>query len=263
MSSQCLQEIGKNRLVNGFALILTNDYAELGKLPTLNGTRIDGRKMRKSLELLNFETHWEHNATAAATLNVVSAAARCHYIPNYRRIIFVFSGHGTSNHSLYAQDGKIVNFEEILKAFYPECNPRLGAIPKLFFIDACRGPRSTRPVLVSKGVQDTTLKVPEKSNFVIAYSTMPEHKSHEQVDKGGIWIDILAEKLSTTEASILDILTIVNYNLCLMFQSSTFDVFQQPELISRLNEEVNLLREARPAQGTVTLCYERVYHKFK
>ena len=244
---------GQNPRVNGFALILTNDYEGMSdKLPALKGTRIDGRKMRDTMQELNFEAHWEHNASVTVTRRLIREAARCQYLPNYRRLVFVFSGHGTTNHFLYTQDGKDINFHNVLTEFYPDHSPQIGAVPKLFFIDACRGPQHTQPVLVCKGGHDVTLKVPEKSNFLVAYSTMPEHRAHELEGQGSIWINILADELKSTEASVLDVLTLVNRRLCSDFHNK-LGLFQQPELVSRLNEEVHLLAEAKQVHGII-LC---------
>lgn len=242
---------GQNPGVNGFALIVTNDYLAGGgtahPLPPLNGARTDGKKMSETMEKLNFETRWEHNASAAMTRKIVRETARCRYLPNYKRLGFIFSGHGTTNHTLYGQDGKHINFHDIMKEFYPDHSPQVGTIPKLFFIDACRGSRHTEPALVCKGGHDVTLRVPEQSNFLVAYSTMPGHKAHEG-RQGGIWMNILAEKLRTTEASVLDVLTAVNTQLSAEFHTED-GVFQQPELVSRLNEEVHLLRESKNVVG--------------
>ena len=251
---------GQNPRVNGLALIFTNDYGEVGAsshLPTLSGARVDGRKMCETMELLNFETHWERNATATVTRRLVRETARCQCLPNYKRLVFIFSGHGTTKHFLYTQDGKQVNFHDIMKQFYPGQSPHLGAIPKLFFIDACRGSLQTQPVLVTKGGHDVSLKVPEQSNFLVAYSTMPDHRAHESKETGGIWMNILAEKLRTTDASVLDVLTKVNTELCREFHTDQVGCYQQPELVSRLNEEVHLLREAKAVNGmciALALC---------
>ena len=158
-------------------------------LPTLSGARVDGRKMCETMELLNFETHWERNATATVTRRLVRETARCQYLSNYKRLVFIFSGHGTTKHCLYTQDGKQVNFHDIMKQFYPGQSPHLGAIPKLFFIDACRGSLQTQAVLVTKGGHDVSLKVPEQSNFLVAYSTMPDHRAHESKETGGSYLD--------------------------------------------------------------------------
>ena len=73
----------------------------------------------------------------------------------------------------------------------------------------------------------------------MAYSTMPEHKAHELEGQGGIWINILAEKLKTTDASVLDVLTAVNVTLSSDFHSDT-GVYQQPELDSMCRDGIRM-----------------------
>ena len=254
MCSPFIFSAGRNHRVNGFALILTNDYLESeGRLQHLKGAFLDGKTMLETMKMLNFETHWEHNATAAATMRLVREASSIQYLPNYKRLVFVFSGHGTAEHCLYSQDGKHVNLEDVMKQFFPGQSPHLGTIPKLFFIDACRGSRQPQSILVTKGAHDVTLKVPEQSNFLVAYSTMPEYRAYELSGQGGVWMNILAKKLKNTKASILDVLTAVNTELCLHFHPET-GCFQQPEFVSRLNEEVNLLCEAERKLGDCMEC---------
>ena len=85
---------------------------------------------------------------------------------------------------------------------------------------------------------------------------MPDHRAHESKETGGIWMNILAEKLRTTDASVLDVLTKVNTELCREFHTDQVGCYQQPELVSRLNEEVHLLREARAVNEEVHLLRE-------
>lgn len=157
-------EHGKDPLVNGFALILTNDYIGVSGLPVLRGTKMDGSKMRDSMEFLNFETG-EHNAPSELVFKLVREAAKCKYLSNYRRLVFIFSGHGNSQHCIYAQDGRTINLNDIMKQYYPDQSRHNGALPKLFIIDACRGSREALHVLVEKGGCDVSLMVPERSNF--------------------------------------------------------------------------------------------------
>ena len=75
-------------------------------------------------------------------------------------------------------------------------------------------------------------------------------------------MNILAEKLRTTDASVLDVLTKVNTELCREFHMDQVGCYQQPELVSRLNEEVHLLREAKGVNGmciALALCRAKEY----
>lgn len=250
-------ERGQNPHVNGYALILTNDYTEVSSLPGLKGTQIDGLRMQETMKCLNFETHWEHNAPSHLVFKLVREAAKCKYLLNYRRLVFIFSGHGNSKHCIYAQDGKDINLNDVMKQYYPDQSPHNGSLPKLFFIDACRGSREALPVLIKKGGRDVSLMVPERSNFLVAYSTMPDYRAYESREEGGIWMAILAEMLKTTEASLLDVLTKVNVRLSAQYHRDQAGCYQQPELISRLNEEVYLLREARSNKSGKFVSYPR------
>lgn len=243
----------RNPTANGLALIFSNEYMKTPHWDTLTGTMIDAESMKSTFECLNFAVHYNSNTTRKELLDILHVVASYKKYPSsYRRIVVVFSGHGTINQQLITEEGEPITVEEMLAVFYPETAPNLGGIPKLFFIDACRGDTGDPGVVVPKGCEDVTLRVPHHGNFLIAYSTMPNYKSFEQKGKGGIWMTSLAAKLRDEDASVLDILTKVNEELIARFQSLEMQMcVQQPELHSCLNEEVNLWREAVQATTTV------------
>ena len=248
--SDVLEVIQENQTANGLALILTNSYDTCHRLDTLTGTRSDGDSMKKSFQTLNFSTCHHHNLPKEATLQLLYSVANYHqFPPTYRRIAFIFSGHGAADHKLYTGEGETINVKDILTAFFPERAPRSGNIAKLFFIDACRGKQSNSGVIVSRsGREIQTLTVPKHGNFLVAYSTIPDHLSYEERAKGGIWITSLADKLCHRNASVHDILSEVNSELISKYQKDCYANFvQQPEFISRLNEKVNLFAEAKSA----------------
>ena len=156
---------------------------------------------------------------------------------------------------IYTGDGETVNVLDILCAFLPERTPQNGSIAKLFFIDACCGKQANTGLIVPRGGKEMeTLRIPKQGNFFLAYSTTPNHLSYEERPKGGIWITTLAEKLCHRNASVPDVLIEVNQELILKYQKSSYAFFiQQPEFISRLNEPVNLFRDAQDAVKTLTL----------
>lgn len=245
-----LQVIQDNQTANGLAVILTNSYEGCSRLETLSGTKADGERMRGSFQLLNFSTHHEHNLPKAATMQLLYNVANCkEFPPTYRRVVFVFSGHGGADHKLYTSDGETVKVSDILSAFFPERAPLNGNMAKLFFIDACRGKQANSGVIVARsGREIETLTIPKQGNFLVAYSTIPDHLSYEERSKGGIWISALAEKLCKRNASVHDVLSEVNRELVNKYQKASYAGFvQQPEFISRLNEPVNLFREAQEA----------------
>lgn len=239
---------------SGLAVIFSNDYKAakgVHGLKELTGTVEDGKKMENCFESLNFATYYDRNVSRKGMLDVITHVAKyTRYPPSYKRIVIVFSGHGTTGQKLYTNDAGTVNIEELLAPFDPTRAPAIGNIPKLFFIDACRGDCDNPGSVVPRGgkVLDT-LKVPQKGNFLVAYSTLPEYKSYEE-KKGGIWITTLAEKLRSKSKSVCDILTEVNTELLKKYQDGVYRGYiQQPEFVSRLNEVVNFRAEAQKARG--------------
>ena len=241
---------------NGIAVIFSNDYqsATAGRhsLKELSGTEEDGKKMEHCFESLNFATYYDHNVSRKGMLDVVSyIAGYTRYPTSYKRIVVVFSGHGTSGQTLYTNDSKTVKVEDIIAPFDPARAPVIGNIPKLFFIDACRGDAANPGTMVPKGAKVLdTLNVPQKGNFLVAYSTLPEYKAYEESKKGGVWITTLAEILRSKSKSVCDILTEVNKTLVTKYQEEIFKGYiQQPEFVSSLNEVVNFRAEAQKARG--------------
>ncbi len=240
----------------GFALIVSNDYSatphELS-LPVLTGTRKDAQQMAEAFKALGIVTICEHNLTRLRLMQLVYETAQCtNYPRNSTCIAFVFSGHGYEKNHLYTQDGKKVKIEQIVEQFLPRRAPVIGNIPKLFFIDACRGDQEMQSITIPKGApglrakggKGISLEVPPEGNYLLAYSTMPCYRSYESQGEGGIWMTTLAARLRLAAGrgeSVEDILTAVNEDLMQRYQSPEWKTnVQQPEKISRLNKRVYL-----------------------
>lgn len=238
----------------GLAIIISNDYTST-RHSELPGTQIDAIKMKDTFARLKYATVCRHNIkTLELNSLLVEASRNVHYPPNYKRIVFVFAGHGNHNNCLFMQDGKETHVKSIIKFFLPIEAQHLAHIPKLFFIDACRGD-SIDPGCIagchvsckSRGGEPlTNLLLPSKGNYLLAYSTTSGYQSYEMKDKGGMWLRILAENLRASRKSVLDVLTEVNRALIETYQDASHDCIyiQQPELYSTLNETVSFLVEA-------------------
>ena len=264
-SRSILETIQGQPEANGLALIITNDYCDCHGLDTLSGTREDGERMYQAFQHLKFATHWETNVTSSRLEQLIYDATHYEYyshdqLRNYKCIAFVFSGHGCKKEHIYMQDGKTVDTDEnIVKPFLPKSTRKIGNLPKLFFIDACRGKEDIEPVVVPRGsgketepkavergvTEEQDSRVTPEGNYLIAYSTMPEHKSYELQGKGGIWMTTLTDKLCTSHDSIEDILTMVNEEMMEKYQKAGQPPMQQPERRSRLNKKVFLFPGGR------------------
>ena len=215
--------------------------------------------MNSAFQFLKFATVRQHNVTRGKLMQLLSDISRCPSYPtSYKCIAFVFSGHGLDANQLYMQDGSLITVGSIVESLLPKRAPQLGTIPKLFFIDACRGPSSGRvQEPLQKGGVDATLCVPPEGNFLIAYSTMPYYRSYQLKGEGGLWMKYLAEKLRTSNQSIQDILSETNQELMEVFQAPEFQQSMiQPGCISRLHGRLCLQPEgtAAPPRGRNCIC---------
>ena len=240
--AQLVKEHGQ---ANGLVIVISNDYSHTEGLSTLNGTIKDNRNMRNTFQKLNFAVISEHNVTYSRMLALITSVVSFEsYPPSYRRIVFVFSGHGTDNFLLYTSDSKrtTISTEYILEQFSEA--PRLARIPKLFFIDACRGDEVNPGRLVAKGGKNMSEIIPAGGSWLLAYSTLPKQKSYEETGKGGVWMSRLAERIRTDDSSINDILTTVNEEMMAFYRDNISYPLQQPEFRSRLNQCIFFLKEA-------------------
>ena len=249
----------------GIAIIIANDYdnktcKEL-KLKTLEGPFKDARKAESVFRSFHTICYTLVNRTACQTMQALLAAASYPYPDTFKWIVFIFSGHGQSELALYAQDGSTILIQVIIDLFQPESTPQNGNIPKLFFIDACRGNEETNTVLVSRGEKGgapiprggktlETLRLPTKCNTLVGYSTLPRKIAYE-ADNGGLWMSFLLDRLEKQDNSVVEILTEVNGDVVQHCQDVK-DKMQAPEYRSTLLQNVWFKKEveARRQIGT-------------
>ena len=241
------ESILRRPVANGLAIIIANENSSDPSHRPLDGARRDLENMKETFEVLRFATLPILNASKEQVLAAVRAAAKYKkYPPSYKRIAFAFSGHGDKN-VVYAHDGAI-GTNQLYEPLQPKNAPHLADIPKLFFMDACRGPNEDRGVeVVARGKTEPSrdrIVVPSYGNYVLAFSTMPNMQAYEVKDVGGLWMNIVSRQLRTNRKSILDVLTEVNHELLKEFHCRGFEVYQQPVLESTINKTFGLLEEA-------------------
>lgn len=133
------QKVAKHHKARGLAVIVTNDYIGT-ELADLHKTDDDGREMDSVFNELKFVTHWAKNVTTTQHQQIIDGIIKSDHPDSngyYKCIAYIFSGHGDENGSLYLQDGGEVNLvKDVIEKL---SEPKLAHIPKLFFIDACRG----------------------------------------------------------------------------------------------------------------------------
>ena len=253
--------VRQNPTKRGLAVIITNDYAS-SSLKTLIGTRKDGDRMQLAFNTLNIATYWKQNVACEALRKILREVAQLTPSKTYGSVSFVFAGHGANTGEVYMQDGGKMYIQEIIDSLLPTQAPNIGSIPKLFFIDACRGSNPIKPVMVPRsghqverdvqyrGATDMKMVlVPPNGNILVAYSTITNFRSFEGDKEGGVWMKALAEKLTSSKESIEVVLTEVREYLHATYQDPQWrDYMQMPETINTLLRKV-YLNPSVPSRG--------------
>lgn len=243
--------VAANPTANGLAIIVANERSCRREHRPLLGTVKDLDAITKAFESLRFATLPFRNASGQQIIEVVQTTSVCRYPDSYQRLAFVFSGHGDQG-CIYSHDMGIKLQDYIFDPWMPKKAPHLADIPKLFFLDACRGN------VVDPGVRvmqyyDPNAPVPKGTpsigNYLLAYSTMPTMQAFEQPAAGGYWMQHLARELQNNgniECSLNDILTKVNKSVLEEMERDHCQFIQQPVLESALHDIIYPLKEARP-----------------
>lgn len=269
MAEAAVQEIKVSPTSRGLAVIITNDYVG-ARHTDLKGTHSDGERMKEAFEALNFDVCWKENVNQNDIQRLWGeiSSFRFESVKHYECMAFVFSGHGEPE----GHDGKLIMQDDtridicadFIAPVLPGNAEMIGDIPKIFFIDACRGdevtgtvdvpikdggatrkgsPSNADPTISRKGCYKIDLqKIPAKGSCLIAYSTLPGCKSNEYTGdfKGSLWLRFLAKRLKVTgDASIEDLLTDVNEDLLAHCREHKLEI-QQPEKLVRLNRRLKL-----------------------
>ena len=129
----------------GLAILVTCTYKRARGLKPLPETAKDAKEMRKTFNYFNYRIHELQNPTKGEIkrfLRKISNYLKTYNGPVENKVImFAFSGHGCSG-GKYGKictngGGQLDVDEEVL---FPLTTPATAfQIPKLFFIDACRG----------------------------------------------------------------------------------------------------------------------------
>ena len=235
----------------GLALIIGNTYTrkvdrsakDCKQLLKLNGPRKDSEVMKEAFEYLRFLTIVRHDLTLDETSSLLQLLAQHRYPEACKRFVLTFSGHGGDGF-VCCEDGRPMKISDIVTLFSPTDNKSLAGVPRLFFFDACRGESLDQGVVARGGEGEWQSRIPSTGDVLVAYATTTGYKAFEQFG-GGLWTSILAKKLVTSLSSIYDILTEVNKELIAKIQNlPQAPSFQQPELVGRLNDIINLLQES-------------------
>jgi hypothetical protein len=194
----------------GLALIVTCDYG--GELP---GANRDGEEMYKTLhDHFGYNVHYLKNEQATRKAILEKLKEIEHYLTrcgklkptttNGRRkaIVFAFAGHGNNkdgcDYIKTYNGGEVMVMEDIVGAFLNPRTKDVLPIPKLFFIDTCRGGQQL--AAINRNSESTEV------NYRMDYSTIPDHVA----PAASRWTPLIAQKLRQHDISLADVMAKVN-----------------------------------------------------
>lgn len=254
---------------NGLAILIgcTRSYRKDQK--PLQGVSRDLDSLEKTCKHLMFAVLCLKDPSSEQIKKVIKHVSRfdkegLRLPPSWKRIIVTFSGHGErlgERSCLCAKDDSVDIQADIVDPLLPVNAKHVAQLPKLFFIDACRGDKQDDgmeivvwPPSQPEGFQARgSPRVSSKGNYLLACSTLIDYQSFEDPNFGGIWMQLLCAGLvdaNNIDKSIYDVLTEVNGKMEKWCNENNQPV-QQPILQSALNEEIKLLKEA---QGIAVYC---------
>ena len=205
---------------------------------TLDRTDTDAERMKTTFTNLGYNVVQLQNkkATKSAIENTLQQLSE--YLDQYKgqmdkALVFAFSGHGDSKNIIISHDrGRLSVKKDILPYFVSHRN--IYDIPKIFFIDACRGSYELTKMAYTI-VDKVKGESHKEGNYLIAYATIDGHVSHD-----GRWMQNLALKIENE----------VNVPLSKILDDLSRDVRrrqghdQQPEYVSRLRGSFEFKRLA-------------------
>ena len=243
----------------GLAVVVTNEYKNFPG-DHLPGMKKDGRAMENAFGSLGFATLWKPNISSEDMKVLVKSVVKYFQDKNYvvqdnpppknYVVAFVFSGHGGEGDLLIGEDNGDVHLDrEIVKPLAEE--HELGVIPKLFFIDACRGENELKPVVRTKKRAEL---ITAEGNYYVAYSTIPKYVANTKEDpnSGSAWMQILAKNLRDRSEPVSVIVETTNSELWKMYETHPeIRKWQQPESVNRLHCGPVYLRPKADSPGTL------------
>jgi len=193
-----------------------------------------------------------NDPTNAELHNIINQAAKEDHSDRDCLLVAVFS-HGGPN-IIYSADAHYKP-DSLWDPFTADRCPSLAGKPKIFIIQACQGDQLDGGTTLQKrrtqtdalpGVSNENYRVPNRADFLMAFSTVPGYYSWRNTSQGS-WFIQSVTKIFNTYQHHLDLLTMMTYiarNVALNFESfvptsDTMDRQKQvPFITSTLIREV-------------------------
>uniref|UniRef100_A0A0L8H799 Caspase family p20 domain-containing protein n=2 Tax=Octopus bimaculoides TaxID=37653 RepID=A0A0L8H799_OCTBM len=230
----------------GVAYIFNNENFKDPKLETRYGSSKDTADFKTSLVNLGFredDVKVYSDATAKDMLRALEDFNEDNpdIKDNIDCFICAILSHGKENDIIYGFEGEI-ELDKLLYCLRPDRCPSLTGVPKLIFIQACRGSKPDAGVekddACEFGFEEKPPKIPIMADMLVFHSSSNKHPSIRDKNKGSWFMQTLSKMLKEfgTTYEIMTLLTAVSkYVASLEFQSSDK---QMPQIMSTLRKKL-------------------------
>jgi len=187
----------------GQALIFSHfRYDDDLNLPERNGTEADCLNLSETLSKMNFEVSVHKDFSHDQIEEKLKEASIADHSEEDCLLIAVMT-HGEEKDVLYAKDEEY-QVEELWENFTVMNCPTLAAKPKIFLIQACRGTNEKNFSMKMSAQSDampiredsTMFKIPNYSDFIFMYSTIPSFVSYRNRSTGSWLIEAFCKVMS-------------------------------------------------------------------
>ncbi|XP_039308891.1 caspase-1 [Solenopsis invicta] len=233
--ANCYNMNHKNR---GKCIIFNHEKFDSPKFPEREGSAIDASRLETTFQYLNFDVKIHTDLTKNQITDVIEEVSQLDHTDNDCLCIIVLT-HGLDDDRLVAKDTEY-KFDELWKPFTADKCVTLAGKPKLFFIQACRGKKADRGVLLKNCMvvavqqsgrlpfqKDTVLcyAIPTHADFLLAQSTVQGFSAWRDPLKGTWYIQCLCDVLDEygTEMDLMSMLTITARKVATDFASVHVD----------------------------------------
>lgn len=222
----------------GHCLII-NNVEFSGRVDKRTGSDIDAHELVKLFrDFLNFKVELKKNVTKGELEETLKVYQNKDH-SCFDAFFMIILSHGDEGDIIYTSDSLSVKLNNISKYFSARGCPSLGGKPKVFIIQACRGPEHNEIVSLDKrpGHQSKKIlydgsplisrhrrpgEVPaDEADTLYAYATIDNHTALRDSRTGSWFIQELVQVIRkhAHNTHMLDILTIVNDRVSNQYES--------------------------------------------
>ena len=178
---------------SGYVLVI-NNYIFPGRDDVeRTGSTDDVKNLINLFDDFSFRHSVEHNQSGSQMLELLRVTAEKDF-SRYDCFVCVILSHGTKD-GIFGTDEKVIKIEAITSLFRRHECPSLEGKPKIFLIQACRGPRQDRVPVESDSdpIPLSSSSLPADADFLICFASAPGHQSYRQAHLGSWFISSVFE----------------------------------------------------------------------